>query len=74
MIKACINILHADLSYNGFSPSDAQIISEILEENHNTYGIHFEGNVDDCFIDSLGFLKINTDTFNSIKSSDKRKI
>lgn len=38
------NIVHIDLSNNGFSFAESTLIGKALEHNHSVYGIHFEGN------------------------------
>ena len=47
-------LLHADISFNGFTGEDMMAIGDGLRENHNLLGCHVEGN--HAKIDQLGFL------------------
>ena len=47
------NLVHVDLSSNGFNEEESKIIGEGLDSNHKIYGFHFGGN--HGFIDSQGF-------------------
>lgn len=50
--NACL--LHLDLSRNGFSEPQSQLIAAALLSNHTLIGLHFQGN--QGVIDPLGFL------------------
>ncbi|CAG9323140.1 unnamed protein product [Blepharisma stoltei] len=47
-------LFHVDLSHNGLSLNDAQVLSEGLAHNHTIMGIHMEGN--QGIVDALGFV------------------
>ena len=47
-------LIHADISFNGFSAEDMMAIGDGLRENHTLLGLHVEGNY--AKMDSLGFI------------------
>lgn len=47
-------MMHIDLSANGFSFQDCNLIAEGLKQNHTVYGFHFAGNYG--YVDTKGFL------------------
>ena len=55
-ISKSTDLIHLDLSYNGFTQEEAEEISKSLNQNQSIYGFHFEGNCDSYVVDKFGFL------------------
>lgn len=64
------NLLHLDISFNGFSAEDMMVISDGLRENHTLIGCHIEGN--NAKMDSLGFVHPITTEKGVVKQNKQR--
>ncbi|EAR89295.2 hypothetical protein TTHERM_00371100 (macronuclear) [Tetrahymena thermophila SB210] len=53
--KETSELLHLDVSYNNFSPTECKMIQESLFYNSWLFGLHFEGN-SNYVVDSSGFI------------------
>ena len=54
--KPHIELIHLDLSNNGFSEADAKEISKSWVGNQYLFGFHFEGNSRKYIVDPQGFM------------------
>lgn len=54
--KPHLELIHLDISNNGFSECDAKEISKALVGNQNLFGFHFEGNSRKYIVDAQGFM------------------
>ena len=54
MLKNNRELLHVDISFNGFTAEDMTAIGNGLRENNSLLGFHIEGN--DAKMDALGFI------------------
>ncbi len=51
-------LVHLDMSYNKFTEEESILIAEELKDNHKIYGLHFDGNACDAYVDPRGFLQV----------------
>ncbi|CAD8122767.1 unnamed protein product [Paramecium sonneborni] len=49
-------LMHIDISHNGFDEASANEIMKALNSNQNIYGFHFEGNCPKFLVDATGHL------------------
>lgn len=50
-------LMHIDISHNGFDEPSANEIMKALNINQNIYGFHFEGNNPKFLVDATGHLR-----------------
>lgn len=57
IIKPYPELMHIDVSHNGFDEAASLEIKKALELNQNIYGFHFEGNSNKYTVDACGHLR-----------------
>ncbi|CAD8064944.1 unnamed protein product [Paramecium sonneborni] len=57
IIKQYPELMHIDISYNGYNEEQSIEIKKALDQNQNIYGFHYQGNCPKFSVDSTGHLR-----------------